>query len=537
MVASTTTRSYDFIGFGDEVPGILALVSAAREYRRRIGKYPKSVVLLRGNAQDGIGGHLVRGRLAYLDRSSIPLQVRQTHSLGDFGDPPALYKEFLQRCDVRKIALDPGNANLALRDMMSEAGIDILSNAQIEAVVKSDRRITGLKLARGETFLGKQFIDSTVNAELAQLAGVKKWAGYASLGLPVSELSVTLVFETQGISPQMLKTAELAYLKRFTDKSDAEAQQWIEGAAGSDPSLVQYLRNTLTRAYGQLNTMDIGTDYIDIYSRALSIAYHAFRGTKHHLPESGAILDNANIALLPGNRMFWNAMLFFVNAAQAEALARGGAKPTPAMLKEMTFVDRWFRSLGATSVKVAPELYIRHAGNITGAVDPLSGAQMLAGGVDDSQALGTFGYMFDTRGGIVGLWERAKNVGVKKFAFKAPLMNVGMRHALSKEVPNLAVISPASGFEGSASAVGRIIEFNVAVGQAVGIAAAIALLNNRNLSEISNQEVRAVLDQTGKLPKAYGKYDPEETSSMGDFENRMFDSSLAIAKDFSGLIA
>ena len=64
-----------------------------------------------------------------------------------------------------------------------------------------------------------------------------------------------------------------------------------------------------------------------------SIAYHAFRGTKHYLPESKAILDNPNIAVFPGDRMFWNGLLFFVNASQAEALARGGAKPTAEMLK------------------------------------------------------------------------------------------------------------------------------------------------------------------------------------------------------------
>ncbi|HEY9639135.1 MAG TPA: FAD-dependent oxidoreductase [Coleofasciculaceae cyanobacterium] len=537
MTVAASTRSYDFIGFGDEVPGILALISAAREYRRRIGSYPKSVVMLRGNAQDGIGGHIVRGRLAYLDRSCIPPTTRQSEYLGDFGDPPAIYKEFLQRAGVVKVAIDPGNANMALRQMMSEAGVDILSNAKIDAVLKDGQKIAGLQLSRGETFLGKQFIDSTVNAELAQRAGVKKLPGFASLGLPNSELSVTLVFETQGLSPQTLQAIELSYLKRLNNPADAEAQQWLNIAAGSDASLAQMLRNSLTRAYGQLNTLDIGTDYIDVYSRALSIAYHSFRGTKHYLPESKAILDNPNIAVLPGNRLFWNALLFFVDATQAEVLARNGAKPTAEMLKEFGWIEKWLKSLGATSVKVAPELYIRHAGNIVGAVEPLSGAQMIAGGVSANQALGTFGYMFDTRGGIVGLWQRATNVGVKKFAFKAPLLNVGMRHALIKNVPNLAVISPASGFEGSASAVGRIVEFNVAVGQGVGIAAAIALLNNRNLSEITNEEVRNVLAQTGKLSKTYGKYDPAETSSMSDFEKRMFDVSLATPVDFDELIA
>ena len=511
MVApSTPARSFDFVGFGDEVPGILALVSAAREYRRRTGSVPRSVLMLKGNAQDGVGGLLVRGRLAYLDRSSVPLTTRNQFSLDDFGDPPAIYKEFLHRSGVLRVAIDPGNATSALRDMMSEAGISILSNAKLKSVLKEGQKITGVELTNGAVFAGKHFIDSTVNAELAQLAGVKKLTGYAGLGLPVSELATTLVFETQGISPQNLKDIELAYLKRLTNPNDAEAQQWINVAAGKDPSLAQYLRDSLTGSYGRLNTMDIGSDYIDIYSRALSIAYHSFRGIKHFLPESGVVFDNANIALLPGDRMIWNCLLFYTDAAQAEALARNGGKPTPAMLNEIKSVTQWFGSLGATLVQAAPELYIRHAGNVVGAVDSLSGAQMIAGGVPNSEAIGTFSYAFDARGGINGMWKRASEVGIRKFAFKNPLLNVGMRHALIQSVPNLAVISPASGFDGCASTVGRIVEFNVAVAQGIGIAAAIAHLSGRNLADIANEEVRAVLLQTDKLSKIYGKYDPLE---------------------------
>ena len=548
MVAtSTPSQPFDFVGFGDEVPGILALVSAAREYRRRTGSFAKSVLMLKGNAQDGVGGLMVRGRLAYLDRCNIPVSTRQAFELDDFGDPPAIYKEFLHRSGVLRVAIDPGNANSALRDMMSEAGVSILSNVNVKSVLKDGQKITGLQVFNGMVFSGKHFIDSTVNAELAQLAGVKKLTGYAGLGLPVSELATTLVFETQGISPQQLKAIELSYLKRLTNPGDAEAQQWINVAAGNDPSLAQYLRDSLTRdssigSFRQLKTMDIGSDYIDIYSRALSIAYHSFRGIAHNLPKSGIVFDNANIALLPGNRMIWNCLLFRTDATQAEALARNGGKPTPAMLNEIKYITQWFGSLGATSVQAAPELYIRHAGNIVGAVDPLSGAQMLAGGVPASEAIGTFGYAFDARGGINGLDKRAMEVaaevGIRKFAFKfdSPLLNVGIRHTLIRSIPNLAVISPASGFDGCASTVGRIIEFNVAVAQGIGIAAAIAQLSGRNLSDITNEEVRAVLLQTNKLSKIYGKYG-SQTSSMSNFEQRMFDVALATPVGFDWVVA
>ena len=437
-----------------------------------------------------------------------------------------------------KAAIDPGNANSALRDMMKEAGVEIFSNVTIQSVLKDGQKITGLKLANGAVYSGNQFVDSTVNAELAQMAGVKKLTGYAGLGLPNSELATTLIFETQGISIQKLQEIELSYLKRFTD-GDALGQQWIDIAAGNDPSLAQFLRKSLKKEDGTLNTMDVGTDYIDIPSQALSIAYHSFRNIKQSLLDSEIVFDNANIALLSGTRMSWNCLLFRADAAQAEALARSGAKPTSDMLNEIKFVTQWFGSLGATAVRAAPEIYIRHAGNIVDAVEPLSGAQMMAGGVPNSQALGTFGYAFDARGEIKGLWERAGDVGIGKFAskhpFKSPLTNIGMRHALIKSVPNLAVVSPASGFDGYASTVGRIIEFNAAVGQGVGIAAAIARLNGKNLADITNEEVQAVLIQTNKLSKIYGQHDAIETASLTNFERRMFDISLATPMGFDSI--
>jgi hypothetical protein len=527
--ASQPPRSYDIIGFGDEVPGVLALVAAAREMRRRTGRNPRTLLLLKGDSRQGVGGHLVRGGLAYLDRSSLPLDMRQSMGLPTFGDPAAIYKEFLQRSFVTQIALDPRYADAALRAMLSDVSADILSRAEIRSVTRQGAQLAGIQLTSGQTFLGRQFIDSTVNAELAQAAGVRKLKGFETFGLPESELPVTLVFETEGLSIQQLREAELSYLRRFGNLNDREAQHFVTVAAGSDTRLIDFLRRSLRDERGNFLTMHVGQDHIDIRSRALSIAYHSFRGKKLSLTESGAILDQANIAVLPGGRLSWNALLCRVNGSQAETLARAAARPDARILEEFRFVEKWFRSLGATVVRAMPELYIRHAGNIQGVVEPLSGARMLAGGVPANEALATFGYHLDVRGGIEGLGARASNMGAGNINFHTPPMfNVGIRHALVKGVPNLAVISPASGFDGYACAAGRIVEFNVAVGQGVGIAAAIATLSNRTLASITNQEVRQVLAQTGQLSRIYGQANTAESSRLLAFETTL-GSGTAIA--------
>lgn len=98
-----------------------------------------------------------------------------------------------------------------------------------------------------------------------------------------------------------------------------------------------------------------------------------------------------------------------------------------------------------------------------------------------------------------------------------PTLNRGVL----KNTSNLAVLGPASGFDGKASTAGRIVEYNVAVGQAVGIAACLALLTNREMNSLSNIEIRNVLVATGRLPKVYGIYDPVETPNVALFEKLM----------------
>jgi hypothetical protein len=186
------------------------------------------------------------------------------------------------------------------------------------------------------------------------------------------------------------------------------------------------------------------------------------------------------------------------------------------------FVTRWFQSIGASEVKPAKELYIRHAGNVTDVINPLTGAEMLVGGVRANEALGTFGYHFDVRGGIEGFGERANNKGFGNLAFLTPpLFNIGIEHALFKHVPNLAVVSPCSGFEGYACSAGRIVEFNCGVGQGVGIAAGIALVQARELHEVLNKEVHDVLLSTGKLSQIYGTTNEVAAAQLDEFEHSM----------------
>lgn len=510
-------RSYDIIGFGDEVCGVLSLISASREYRRRTKKFARILLMSKGMLAQGIGGHLVRGGLAYLDRCQLDPNLRKALNLDLFGEPAAIYQEFLQKAGVVSIALDPRKADAALRKMCQEAGIDLLSNVTIDSVV-NNQKLVSFVTPMG-TFAAKQYIDATVNAELAQAAGVAKHQGFETFGLPESELPVTLAFETQGLSVRRLKELEFDLLKRFTNLADRDAQIILLQAAAGDRAFAEQLRQDLIDSRGNLKTLWAGSDHIDIRSLALSISYHAFRNRKLSFNETGIILDKANIAVLDNNRLSWNALLFAVSGSFAETLARNSAKPTPQMLEEFSYVAKWLKTLGATAVIPAFELYIRHCGNVLGVVQPLSGSDMLMGGVVPREALGTFSYHFDVRGGIAGIGNKAGALGFNSVSFPPPTFNIGIQHALIKDVPNLAVVSPGSGFEGYACSAGRIVEYNSTVGQGVGIAAVIALLSNRNLATVGDIEVRKVLDATGQSPRVYGFAKIADASKLERFES------------------
>lgn len=509
-------RSYDLIVYGDEVPGILALVSAVREYKRQTGKFLRTLLLIKANTQAGIGGHLVRGGLAYLDRSNLPKEVRFQQGNATFGHPVAIYQEFLQRSGVVDIALDAKKASTALRAMLTEVGSDILSQVSLKAATMEGKKLKGLLLGNGETYLAEQFIDCTVNAELTQTIGVPRLDGFGTFGLPNAELPVTLVVETQGLTAQALRTVEFAYIKRLTNLQDTEAQRYIAIAAGQNADRIKQLRESLLESSNP-KSLYIGSDHLDVRCRALSILYHAFRGKAMDL-RNGMLFDQGNVAILSGDRLSWNALMFAVTGPQANVIAKD-SKPTPEMLAEIPFLERWFKFLGAKSLVAMPELYVRHAGNVLGAIEPLSGADMMAGGVPANEAIGTFAYHLDVRGGIPGLGNLASQKNLGNISFHhPPVFNIGIRHAILSQVRNLAVLGPGSGFEGYACGAGRIVEFNVGVGQGVGIAAAIAIRSQRVLADISNREVRDCLVQTNKITRTYGLDYPDESKRLETFE-------------------
>lgn len=86
--------------------------------------------------------------------------------------------------------------------------------------------------------------------------------------------------------------------------------------------------------------------------------------------------------------------------------------------------------------------------------------------------------------------------------------------------------SPRS-LSGLACSARRIVEFNVGVGQGVGIAMTIALATGKNLAEVTDSEVRQVLAATGRLPKIYGETYLADASILENFEQSVGGVTIA----------
>ena len=506
-------QHYDVIVFGDEVPGVMTALKVKQTLRSRQESHRVALVT-EGNTRNGIGGHLVRGGLAYLDRNQVPTRLRSQY--GIFGRPSPLYQEFLRLGSVDTIALDRYTIGPRFDRALQNADIDVIDSAQLRTVEVAGNLVCGFTAGQS-TYAARYFIDSSQGGELAAASGAEMMQGLEAIGLPESALSIGLIFDLYDVTIDQFKIMEAELISRYFDPTDRAAQRWLHIASGGDRTKRQELLEELLDFHRQPKLMYQGTaDSADVRSLAFSILVHGYLGQTYDLRSSGFLFDRANIAVFD-DRLSFNALLFYADSETAQQLSDNGAKPTAEMLAIANEVKTLFEKIGVPRVEVMDELYVRNAGQIANPIDELSATLMAAGGVSEEEALGTFGYHLDDRGGIEGLDERVNSTVLRLFNFEQmPVFNYGFRHTLPQEKENLAVLGPASGFGGLGTTAGRIVEFNVSVGEGLAVAIAKAAAENRSLHTITNMEVRRAL---GHTPVVYG-HRTESFRAISTLESR-----------------
>jgi hypothetical protein len=473
-------RHFSALVYGDEPAGIMTALELVRQLQRLDQRQKPAVALLTEAASDNnLGGTLVRGGLAYLDRNQVPSDMRRW--LSAFAPSSQLYGRFLAITGAGEIAVDPRRAADGFQQALLKEGVTVLPQAGLVAAEREGQRLCALSTRSHGRLSADVFIDSSIGARLAREADVPMLAGLGPGSLSHESLSLGWVFEVEGLSIEAFRALERRLTERLLDGEDHQAQGWLR-------HWPQYLGNPerlradLLDAEGRPRLAYSATaDSADQRSPAVSIGFHGRRSEPPGLERGSSRLDPANIAILP-DRLSFNALLFRNDEEQNRAVISGGSRPLPWMEPVKTDLTRFFLQHGATSVRWNPELYVRSADQIAHPVEALTADLMTQGGVPRQEALGTFTYSMDFRGGLAELITPAK-----------PTFNFGYRHTLPKEVGNLAVLGPSAGYGGLGEGAGRIIELNISVGEGVAIATALAIQRHEPLSAIDPRDVAQLM--------------------------------------------
>lgn len=469
-------RHYDALIYGDEPAGIMTGLELKRRlnslaHRRR----PRIALVTASDLRTGLGGTIARAGLAYLDRNQVPRDLWLY--LDPYAPSSALYERFLQLTHVRRIAVDPRRASQAFHRTLRREGIDLVRAAALTGVVREGDRLCAVETLGHGRIGADVFVDASLGAGLAHRAGVPFRSGLGPKGLSHESIALGWIFEVSGLSLDDLEAIERHLTHRLLDPKDDEAQSWI-ALWPEYRNDRRRLRHELLDAEGKPRLLQRNThDSADQRSPALAIAFHGMEHLRPGLDEAPARLDKANIAVLPG-RLSFNALLFRNSAEQNRQVLAAQGRPSIWMLTYAQPIRRFFLRNGASAVRWMPELYIRSADQIADPVDSLTASEMARGGVPRQEALGTFTYYLDFRGGLAELVPPEK-----------PTFNFGYRHTLPRSVSNLAVLGPSSGYGGLGEGAGRIIELNISVGQGVAIAASLALARDQPLAAVDPVEV------------------------------------------------
>ena len=510
-------RHFDVIVYGDEPAGVMTALELSRQLPRLAGlPRPRIALLTPSDLRAGLGGTIARAGLAYLDRNQVPRDMWDV--LPPFAPSSDLYRRFLRLTGVHQIAVDPHRASRAFQRALQRAQIIllpgvVLTGTELERPFIPTRgahqepgsqRLCVLETA-GHGRLGADlFIDASLGGDLAHRAAVPFLRGLGPRRLSRESISLGWIFEVEGLSITELRNLEEQLTRRLLDRRDREAQHWLVGWPAYRNNRQRLLADLVDQRGNPLLLYSASSDSADQQSPALSIAVHGEQGLAPGLRHAPARMDAANVAILP-DRLSFNALLFRNSADQnREVIARHG-RPLGWMVPAAAHVESFFLRHGARRVRWMPELYVRSADQIAHPRMALSAGLMARGGVPRQEALGTFSYHLDFRGGISQVVPPAK-----------PTFNFGYRHTLPREVSNLAVLGPASGFGGLGQGAGRIIELNISVGQGLAIASALALARRLPLAAVDPREV-ARLMPAGFAP--YGR--PSGSTALSLFLGRL----------------
>lgn len=441
----TTPRDFDLIVVGTESEACLSAIAAQRAGARTALVVPAGELL---------GGLLTQDGLAFVDRDSRHLLPP------DQSPQDGLFGQFLARSGVPLVALDPRRGDSTLRSMLQEAGVTVVHATWRQLAVEGDRAVA-LVMADGSALTSRHFLDATPDGDLAEAAGMRFTSGFSEYGL-TRFLGVSPLPRVHGVSPdRIMETAS---------------------ALAADADLEALRR----RHFGDRAFLDLerGIDYVLIGPPHLGLAFQRWRERAGLVSRYPLEADGFNIAVLGPETTSWNGLLYFSeDIATLLRLSREGADDF--FRQEARHFERFLKEgLGWKEARVElPEgVYVRQTRHALGTRHRLTLDEIASNYAQGS--VGTFCYYPDFR-------------GFRAVSVPNPLTaHVILEAGLFRGLRNLGIASRAGGYTPFAHSLCRLVQYNVTLGTALGVAAA---LTDDDLGALSLTELRAKLFRQGIL--------------------------------------
>ncbi len=379
-----------------------------------VGSEPEGVVAAVAAAEEGAKTLLVTrdprvgGLFVMGEMNSLDLRTK-----------PELYQRGLFLEWWRRVGLghafDVARAESAFGAMLAEAGVAVERDARDVQPLVNNGRVTGVAVD-GETFGAKSVIDATADADLSAAAGAAYTVGFASLGLN-ERMADTLVFRIEGVDWSGLTRGVEARGKIYAEV-DAHVA-W--GHFGGYPA-----------------------------------AYEA--------QEPGLRLRGLNLGRQDDGSVLVNALLIYdIDFTDPVSVAEGYARAAREAPRVVDYLRKEIPGFArARFGGVAETLYIRDSRHVT------TRCTLTTDDVFDNRVtnedVAAGGYPLDVQ--TLTPHDNGYVYGTPEVYGARLCMNV------PEGIDGLWVVGKAAGYDPLAASSARVVPFGMAVGEAVGVAAA-----------------------------------------------------------------
>lgn len=329
--------------------------------------------------------------------------------------------------------------------MLVDAGATVIVGAASPEPVVADGKVTGVRVA-DHTFHALQIVDGTADMDFAAAAGAPHTIGWESLGLN-ERMVDTLVFRIEGVNWQTLRQTVRARGNNY-----AWADEWVAwGHFGGYPA-----------------------------------AYKA--------EEAGVRLRGLNLGRQEDGTVLVNALLIYgVDPFDPDSVRAGyerAAREAPRVVEYLSHEIPGFQN--ARLAGVASELYVRESRHL------------------EAECTLTADHVMDNRVGALDIAAGGYPLDVQTltpvdngFVFGVPdMFGVPLCVTVPTELSNVWVAGKAAGYDPIAASSARVVPLGMTVGEAVGVAAAMAARLNTTAAAVAMHEgalkvVRETLSRRG----------------------------------------